>query len=254
MKTTIQRTIGGTVLALLWFAASLPNRAAEKPAPYVPAGAPIIVCNPETQVIQENSPAEFTVIADSPSPPEAYSWYLAYQWQRQGPGLTNYVNIRGATSNTFSISHVSTNDVAFYRVEVSSTNGTSISQPAQLLVYTHHSPLTVYGSPLKISSSGTGCPGPYAGYVNYKKAVPTWGWTPNHGGGIVLHSAKDNTRSDTKVLVQGISNDSFCQQTTIVNTHPGAPTPEDTTYRFTIYLPNNVTTNAYPITLDGFNE
>src|SRR5206468_9145374 len=118
----------------------------------------------------------------------------------------------------------------------SSTNGTSISEPAQLQVFTHHSPLTILGSPV-ISSGGSGdCPGPYVGYVSYwKTASQGWGWAPDHNFGLATHSATDNNFTDTKVQPQGITDDIFCQQTSVPNTHTGAPPPEDTKYRFTVY-------------------
>ncbi len=252
MNTNKRETIACT--ALMWLLASLPGIAAEK---LDESYGPKILCHPETQVIREHLNVSFTVQADNPPVPPLTSQFT-YQWQRQGPGSTNYMNIPGATNDTYKIDKVSTNDVAFYRVRVSSTNGTSISEPAQLLVFTHHSPITVYGSPLVSSSSGN-C-GLYAGYAIYKKSLAQgWGWVPHHNEGNTSHKATDNNSSpgNTKVEADGAENDILCPGGMSVTTgHPGPPagTGEDSKYRFAIYFPSIVPTNSYPVTLDGFFE
>jgi hypothetical protein len=245
---------------LAWVLACVPGSAAppkyEQKLPYdvidpTVVGPPIIICNPETTVVKEHSEAEFKVDADGPDP--FVFPVLSYRWQRRGPGLTNFLDIDGATKSSYVIAHASTNDVAYYRVLVSSsTNGTATSLPAQLLVYTHHSPFTVYGAPVVYSGGGGDCPGAYAGYVNYKHSVADpAGYLPDHGNGNATHSVTDKTRSDTKVLVVG-TNDTWCATTTVPNTHAGHPSPEDSKWKFSIYFPNNVPTSSYPITLDGF--
>ena len=215
---------------------------------------PLILCHPETQVVRQGTKkVTFRVTVDDPSPPYACSPFT-YHWERKGPWATNYLTIGSATDDTYTISNVSTNDVAFYRVQVSSTNGTSTSEPAQLLVYTKHSPLTVYGSPV-VSSGGSGdCPGPYVAYVNYRKSVSQgWGWVADHGVGNTTHSATDINFNDTKVQAVGPVNDNFCQPTSVPNTHAGSPAPEDITNRFTIYFTNiHSSPNPYPITLNGY--
>jgi hypothetical protein len=91
------------------------------------------------------------------------------------------------------------------------------------------------------------CPGAYAGYVNYTKTVSQgWGWAPDSG---TVHTARDNTRSNTKVTYYGRNGDKGCNQTAVTVPNP----PPSTKYRFAIYFPNNVPTGAYPITLTGFN-
>src|SRR5262245_39649017 len=144
MRTKTLRIIARPML--IWLLAAAPGDAAEKPDK---SAGPRILCHPETQVIREHLKAEFTVTADTPPGPGMNAQFN-YQWQRQGPGKTNYVDLQvaGATNDTFRIDKVSTNDVAYYRVRVSSANGTSFSEPAQLLVFTVHSPITVYGSPV----------------------------------------------------------------------------------------------------------
>src|SRR5438034_3744235 len=254
MKTNSRKTIA--CAALMWLPAVLPGSAAEKPDG---SAAPKILCNPETQVIREHLKVAFTVQADNPPVP-AVSGQFTYQWQRQGPGATNYVNIPGATNDTYLIDKVTTNDVAFYRVRVSFSNGTTNSEPAQLLVFTHKSPIAVYGSPVVTSGGGGTCPGPYAGLVNYRKSIAAgWGWVPHHNDGNTVHKGTDNNSSpgSTKAECVGYENDILCPGGMSVTTgHPGPPpgTGEDSKYRFTIYFPSSVPTNSYPITLDGFFE
>jgi hypothetical protein len=62
----------------------------------------------------------------------------------------------------------------------------------------------------------------------------------------------DLNRADTKVQAMGKSGDNFCGQTTI-----NLPTPPTSAkYRFGIYFPPGaqIPTNAYPITLTGFDQ
>ncbi len=212
----------------------------------------MIVHQPEDQAVREKRHATFKAVADVVAPDTSTS--LTYQWQRQGPWATNYADIHGATNRSYSIKKVSTNDVAYYRLKVSSTNGVSYSEGAQLLVWTKHSPLTVYGSPV-ISSGGSGdCPAAYVAYVNYRKsATAGWGWVADHGLGNITHSATDRNFTDTQVQAVGIIDDRFCQPTAVPNTHPGAPSPEDITNRFTIYFRvSHTSPNPYPLTLDGY--
>jgi len=107
----------------------------------------------------------------------------------------------------------------------------------------------MYGTPVA-SSGGTGsCPGKYSGYVNYiKTASQGWGWAPTAGA--PSHTATDSTRSDTKVYFMGQYGDNGCATNSVAITNPVSPV-----YRFSIFFPTNtvVPTNAYPITLDGFD-
>jgi hypothetical protein len=108
-------------------------------------------------------------------------------------------------------------------------------------------PITVFGTPYPGGGSHNGCPGPYAGYVNYTKTISQgWGWSPSG----TVHTASDGSgRTDTKIEYVGAYGDSGCDRTTVTIPHP-AFSP---VYRFTIYFTNNIPTNAYPITLTGFN-
>ena len=133
--------------ALAWVLAGMPGIGAElkyepkltyAPTDPIVTGTPLILGNPETTVVKEHSKAEFNVQADSPDPlvfPQ-----LSYQWQRRGPGLTNFLDIEGATKSTYGIAHASTKDVAYYRVQVSSAIGKSTSLPAQVMNVTTFTP------------------------------------------------------------------------------------------------------------------
>ena len=204
----------------------------------------------------------FTVRAKLPGPPLVRQT-LKYQWQRRGPGLTNFVNIVEATNDTFTIDKVSTNDVAYYRVTVTGsyyTNATTTSEPAQLLVWTKNSPFNVYGSPVLASGSKGSCPGGYAGYVFYNNGAD-WGWVADHPS-FKTHKATDNSSTGTTVEAYGYCDDGPCdtQEVRLSHTDPIPPCPngdkEDPKYQFTIYFPSgtSVPTSAYPITLTGFIE
>jgi hypothetical protein len=109
--------------------------------------------------------------------------------------------------------------------------------------------IVVFGAPL-ITMGGSGsCPGKYAGYVIYTKTPSQgWGWSPSTN--TTIYTATDTNQSNTKVQYVGDYGDSGCAQTSV--TVPFAMSP---VYRFGIYFPpgSQVPTNAYPITLSGFN-
>jgi hypothetical protein len=109
--------------------------------------------------------------------------------------------------------------------------------------------VVVFGFPLP-GSGGTGtCPGHFAGYVNFTKTTQQgWGWAPDTTNGNTVFIASDTNRPDTKIQYGGMYGDIGCNQTGVTVANP-AISPA---YRFTIYFTNNVPTNAYPITLDGF--
>jgi hypothetical protein len=108
---------------------------------------------------------------------------------------------------------------------------------------------TIFATPVAIVGSQNTCPGSYAGYASYTKTIANgWGWAPTTG--VTNHTATDNNRSDTKIVITGKSGDSKCGQTTATIT--GNP-PVSTVYRFTVYFPNNVPSTNYPLALDGFN-
>jgi hypothetical protein len=99
-----------------------------------------------------------------------------------------------------------------------------------------------------MGGSGT-CPGKYAGYVIFTKTpAQGWGWSPSTN--TTVYTATDTNQPNTKVQFVGDYGDSGCAQTTVTVPYPMSPV-----YRFGIYFPqgSQVPTNAYPITLSGFN-
>jgi hypothetical protein len=168
----------------------------------------------------------------------------AYQWLRNG------VPVDGQTNSSLTLANVGTNDVGLYSCEISKDAETVPTRTATLNVVVAASgggPITVFGTPYLSGGSHGSCPGPYAGYVNYIKTVSQgWGWAPTG----TVHTASDGSgRTDTKVEYVGKYGDSGCDQTSVTIPHP----PASPKYRFTIYFPNNVPTNAYPLILEGFN-
>jgi len=167
-----------------------------------------------------------------------------FQWYRNG------VAMDGQTNNTLTIANASRNDVALYACAVCK-NGEAVPTRAAALNVSMNGleggVITVFGTPiLGGGGQGGGCPGQYAGYVNFTKTVSQgWGWAPTGAG----HTATDTNRVDTKVQYVGAYGDVGCAQTTV-----NIPDPTfSPRYRFTIFFTNNVPTNSYAITLTGFN-
>jgi len=177
---------------------------------------------------------------------EANNGDLSYQWLRNG------VAIEGETNCVLIIENVGVKDVGLYSCDVGRGKEKVPSRKADLNVYTMSGggggPITVFGTPIASSGSQGTCPGAYAGYVNYRKTISQgWGWAPSSG--TTIHTATDTNRTDTKVEYVGKYGDVGCNQTSVSVPDPtGSPK-----YRFTIYFPNNVPTNSYGITLDGFD-
>jgi len=106
--------------------------------------------------------------------------------------------------------------------------------------------ITINAVPTVSSGSNGVCPGSYAGYVSYTKTTAEgWGWAPTN----TVHTATDTNRTDTKVVFEGKSGDSGCNQTTVTVPHPTTSSK----YRFYVYFTNNVPTNSYPLVLEGFS-
>jgi hypothetical protein len=199
---------------------------------------PQILRQPIDQAIRVGSNAVFTA--------QATNGNLTFQWFRNGVAMDSQTN------SSLVLENVGIDDVGLYTCNVSKDGGESVpTRTASLNVFTATAggPITVYGSPVISSGSRGGCPGAYAGYVNYIKTVlQGWGWAPTSG--TTVHTAADGTtRTDTKVEYVGKNGDSGCNQTIVTVPHP----PLSTKYRFSIYFPNNVPTNSYPITLVGFD-
>ena len=199
---------------------------------------PQIVHQPIDQAIRVGSNVTFTA--------QATNGNLTFQWFRNG------VAMDGQTNSDLVLENIGIGDVAFYTCNVSKDGGESVpTRTASLNVFTAIAggPITVYGLPVFSGGSQGGCPGPYAGYVNYIKTVSQgWGWGPSTN--TTLHTAADGTtRIDTKIVYGGKNGDSGCNQTIVTIPDPSYSSK----YRFSIYFPNNVPTNSYPITLVGFD-
>ena len=198
---------------------------------------PQITRQPIDQAIPVGSNAVFSA--------QATNGNLAFQWFRNG------VAIDGQTNCDLVLESVGIGDVGFYTCNIAKDGGESVpTRTASLNVFTALAggPITVFGAPVFSSGSQGGCPGGYAGYVNYIKTVSQgWGWAPTTN--TTLHTATDANRIDTKVQYGGKFGDVGCNQTIVTVPHP-TYSPK---YRFTIYFPNNVPTNSYAITLVGFD-
>ena len=156
---------------------------------------------------------------------------------------------------TRSAANASLNDVGYYSCSLIKDIEVVPTRAASLMIFTSTidpqtgvDPITVFGLPL-LGGGGQGtCPGAYAGYVNYTKTISQgWGWAPDTNTTSTF-TATDTNRTNTKIEYVGKYGDVGCNNTTVTVPSP----PISTVYRFTIFFTNNVPTNAYSITLDGF--
>lgn len=260
-----------TVTGLLAFAPNPAQAQTTDPLladPVDQSAFPQITAQPVDQTVLIGSSAVLSVQANNAD---------GYQW------LYNGIPLDGQTNNALVIQNAGIDDVGLYSCAVSQGAETVPTRAAALSVETTGStspantatastltanaltasatpsgaiaaslpaggPIMVFGTPLLGGGSKGSCPGPYAGYVGYSKTISQgWGWAPIAG---VTHTARDGSgRTDTKVEYVGAYGDSGCAQTTVTINPTLSPV-----YRFTIYFTSNVpTTNAYPITLTGFN-
>ena len=223
---------------------------------------PTILTQPVDACVQMGTPATFSVQATNA---DSYQWYL------------NNVARDGQTNSSLIISSTGISDVGYYSASVLKGSEAVPTRLACLNVYvtgaTTTTPaigsvgrfsrslalpagdlggggmITVFGAPI-VSNGGTGtCPGKYSGYVNYTKPVSQgWGWSPMTN---TTYSASDTNRGDTKIQYAGYYGDMGCALSSVTIPSP-ALSP---VYRFCVYFPQGVVvpTNAYPITLSGFN-
>jgi hypothetical protein len=209
--------------------------------PVIQPEFPMIIFQPEDQMVPMGSNATFIVKAVNAD---------GYQWLQKGKPIT------GATNSSLTITNAGVNDVGYYSCEVYQGMEGVPTRFASLMVFTSSidpdtgvDPVTVFGSPLLSSGSKGTCPGTYLGYVNYTKTAQLgWGWGLDTTNGNTVFFASDTNRPDTKIQYGGAHGDNGCNQTSVTIPSP-AISP---VYRFTIYFTNNVPTNAYAITLDGF--
>jgi len=198
---------------------------------------PKITTQPEDQAIMIGSNVTFSAAADNAD---------GYQWMRNGKIMQD------ETNSTLTINNVGKKDVGNYTLFAKKDSEAVPTRTATLNVVALNGgggdPFIVFGMPV-LSSGGSGtCPGPYIGYVAYVKTPSQgWGWVPTSGASV--HSITDTNRTDTKVEYIGKLFDRGCDQTTVAVPNPTVSAK----YRFTIYFTNDVPTNAYGITIVGFN-
>lgn len=203
---------------------------------------PKIILQPEDQMVAIGSNATFTVVATNED---------GFQWSYNGNSLN------GATNDTLTISNAQTANVGFYSCNVYLGNQSIPTRSASLMVYTASidpvtgvDPVTVFGPPVAGNGSQGSCPGPYTGWIAYTKtAAQGWGWAPDTTNGNTVFTATDTNRTNTKIQYLGEYGDNSCNHTSVTVPNP----PISPVYEFCIYFTNNVPTNAYPITLYGFN-
>jgi hypothetical protein len=219
-------------------------------------GAHELIDHPEDQVVFKGQTATFSV--------EPKTGGLVYQWYRYAPGGETKP-VAGETNRTLTLKNVGMDDVGLYFCRIHNGDQSFYSGAASLMLCTRNESgdssatlstsssssseaLVIYATPVVSSGTKGSCPGSYAGYVIYSKTVSQgWGWAPSTN--TTVHTASDTTRTDTKVEYTGRSGDTGCNQTSVTVPHP----PVSSKYCFTIYFPNDVPTNSYPITLTGFD-
>ncbi|HEV2319082.1 MAG TPA: immunoglobulin domain-containing protein [Verrucomicrobiae bacterium] len=203
---------------------------------------PFIIFQPDDQCVPFGSNATFSVTALNAN---------GYQWLFNGNAVAN------GTNSTLVIQNAGIQNVGYYSCDVFNGPESVPTRSASLQVYTNWidpktgvDPMVVYSFPYPGGGGSGSCPGHYVGYVNFTKPYTNgWGWSPDTTNGNTVFTATDNNQTNTKVQYYGAYGDIGCNQTTVTVPNP----PYSPVYRFTIYFTNNVPTNAYPITLSGFN-
>ncbi len=232
-------------------------------------GKPRILCQPESQIVRDGATFTFSVRVEGEPPDESqgftFQWQTNMNFDLDDPDR-GWTDIQNANADTYSKAS-SMADVGWYRVQVAAKvkNKQSFSEPASLLVFSGQGAnngnanekgkgkgprgtlLTLFGPPVLSSSPQSTCPGTYVAYVNYKQALPGWGWQPTNMDGYFI--AQDGTmNSSTKVEMSGSSGDHPCSLSPLVQTNRLLSAK----YRFTIYFASPPGTNSYPIKLIGF--
>ncbi|HUB87340.1 MAG TPA: immunoglobulin domain-containing protein [Verrucomicrobiae bacterium] len=243
--TALAAATGVAVLAGINAYSDDTTPAAAPPAAVAPVAVqpefPLITVQPEDQMTPFGSNATFTVTAQNAD---------SYQWFFNGNALD------GQTNTSLIISNCQLVNVGYYQCYAYKDIEGVPTRNASLMVYTNSTdpqtgvdPIVVFGLPLSGGGSQGSCPGHYTGYINYTKTIAQgWGWAPDTSNGNTVFTATDTNQSNTKIQFVGEYGDAGCNQTTVTVPYP-AMSP---VYRFTIYFTNNVPTNVYAITLDGF--
>jgi hypothetical protein len=106
----------------------------------------------------------------------------------------------------------------------------------------------VWSVPIADVNNVGSCPGAYIGLANYIKSAPAFGWNPDTNNTTTFLATDGTGRSDTKFIYNGRFGDSGCGAGSVIVPDP----PVSSAYRFTIFFPTNLPTNAYPLRLIGF--
>jgi hypothetical protein len=93
----------------------------------VPVNAPSFVAQPTNQAVPIGNTAMFSTVATGSAP-------LAYQWRSNGINLSNGGNVSGATTNTLTLTAITTNNAGNYFVIVTNAYGANTSSVATLFV------------------------------------------------------------------------------------------------------------------------
>ena len=139
---------------------------------------PVIGTQPVSQAVAEGSSANFTVIAS------ADIGTLSYQWQKRGSGGT-WSNISGATSATYSIDSVTSDDTGEYRCIVTNSSGTTTKSDAAVLT-------VEYDVTVTINKDGSASPDTVTGNVELKQDGDTKA-TLSENGGVYTANAANGT-------------------------------------------------------------
>jgi len=253
MKTAIKRGIGYTVMWGLLAHVPLLSYAATNGTVVHP---PVITKEPVDRMVRLGTNVTFTVEAQPGQKKEE----LTYQWLFNCIQLNDEANhILGATNSSLIIYNVTTNDVGFYSCAVhrepkDEEYAFVMTQPALLMACSSNSPVTIWSYPPPGGgSTGTVCPAPYLGYINFY--VPCPPPVDSRCGfeidALTPKQAKDTTRSDTKISYLGSSPnplDFGCGTNGLVTINP----VNSATYTFCVYFPSSMPTSAYPLQLIGF--
>lgn len=226
---------------------------------------PTITQQPMDQCVALGGTVTFSVTANNAT---------SYQW------LMNNVAIEGETNNSIQITNASVANVGFYSAFVYNGSDAVPTRSANLNVYILSSApsllssvssgvsgaasgllapldvpgggggpfLVVFGAPVVSGGGSSDCPGKYSGYATY---TPPSGWGFQPASGATVFTATDTNLTVTKIQYVGCYGDNGCGQTTVTIPYPAMSSQ----YRFAIYFPTNypVPTNAYPLSLVGFN-
>ena len=202
---------------------------------------PFIILQPNDQSVPFGSNAIFSVTAQNTG---------GYQWLYNGNPISN------GTNSTLVIQNVSIQNVGYYSCDVFKGLQSVPTRSALLQVYTNWidpqtgvDPMVIYSYPYPSEGQQSSCPGKYVGYVYYTPGGNTWGYPIDTTNGNTVFTATDNNSANTKIQYVGEYGDEGCNQTTVTVPNP----PMSPQYVFCIYFTNSVPTNAYPITLSGFN-